>query len=214
VTLADPSSPRWVVPVFGVLLFVVYLSNLRVLAAADSIPTRLLPFSILREGNLNLDEFSWLWAERLPYHVRISDGHLYSGTTIALPVALVPLYVLPAWYLGAADVGYDDVRARVLIVVMERLCAALLTTLAAVLLYRVLCRLVSWRWALALTAIYALGSNTWVIASQALWPHTLVGLTLVLLAYIFVSESVSRTALLCAGLLTAARRNTPNETDL
>lgn len=187
----------------GIVLLVVYLSNLRVLAAADSIPTRLLPFSILREGNLNLDEFGWLWSERLPYYVRISDGHLYSGTTVALPLALLPLYALPTWYLSAAGITYDDVRARVLIVVMERLCAALMTTIAAVLLYRVLCRLVTWRWALALTLIYALGSNTWVIASQALWPHTLVGLVIVVLSFIFVSDSVSRAALMLAGLLTA-----------
>lgn len=196
-------APRWVLPLLGVLLFVVYLSNLRVLAAADSIPTRLLPFSILREGNLNLDEFKWLWAKRLPYYVRISGTHIYSGTTVALPLLLLPLYAVPNWYLSAAGIGYDDVRARVVIVVMERLCATLLTTLAAMLLYRVLCRLVSWRWALALTLIYALGSNTWVIASQALWPHTLVNLALVLLAYVFVADSVSRPALVCAGLVTA-----------
>jgi hypothetical protein len=196
-------APRWVAPVLGLFLLLIYLSNLRVLAAADSIPTRLLPFSILREGNLNLDEFKWLWSKRLPYYVRISGVHIYSGTTVALPLLLSPLYVLPTWYLSAAGIDYDDVRARLLIVVMERVCAALLTTIAAVLLYRVMCRLVHWRWALALTLIYAIGSNTWVIASQALWPHTLVGLALVLLAYVFVSESVSRLALVCAGLVTA-----------
>lgn len=199
----ERGAPRWIVPILGVFLFAVYLSNLRVLAAADSIPTRLLPFSILREGNLNLDEFGWLWAKNLPYYVRISGTHIYSGNTVALPLLLVPLYALPTWYLSAGEISYDDVRARVVIVAMERICAALLTTLAALLLYRILCRLVSWRWALALTLIYALGCNTWVIASQALWPHTLVGLAIVLLSFIFVSDSVSRVALIAAGLVTA-----------
>lgn len=202
-SLGRAASPRWVAPLLGVALFAVYLSNLRVLAAADSIPTRLLPFSILREANLNLDEFSWLWSDRLPYYVRISGGHLYSGTTVALPFVLLPLYVLPTWYLSVDGITYDDARARVLIVVMERVCAALLTAVAAVLLYRVMCRLVSWRWGLALTLIYALGSNTWVIASQALWPHTLVGLVIALLSVVFVAETVSRAALVMAGLLTA-----------
>jgi hypothetical protein len=196
VLLADHGSPRWVVPVLGVLLFVIYLSNLRVLAAADSIPTRLLPFSILREGNLNLDEFSWLWADRLPYYVRFSDGHLYSGSTVALPLALVPLYALPTWYLVAADIGYDDVRARVLIVVMER-CAALLTT--AVLLYRVM-PVVDWRWALADRDLCARQQHLG-IASCAVATHLVDWCSS--LAHIPRVGIASRTALLCAGLLTA-----------
>ena len=44
---------------FGIALlcFSVYLTSLRAGPSWDPIPTRLLPFSILREGNLDLDEF-------------------------------------------------------------------------------------------------------------------------------------------------------------
>ena len=194
---------RWVAIGLFVVLLAVYLSNLRVLSAGDSIPTRLLPFSIIREGNLNLDEFGWLWSDRLPYYVRFREGHLYSGTTVATSLLLAPLYLAPAWVLSAYDVPYDDVRARLLIVAMERLCAASLTALSASLLYLVLGRLVKWGWALALALTYALGTNAWAISSQALWSHTLNGLALVVLSALFLRRDCSITAAVLAGLTAA-----------
>ena len=114
----DPAAvaPRGLAILLFVVLLAVYLLNLRVMAVGDSIPTRLLPFSILREGNLDLDEFSWLRFDKLPYYVRSSNGHIYSGTTVAASLLVLPLYVIPAWWLKAYDVSYDDVRARLLIV--------------------------------------------------------------------------------------------------
>src|SRR4051812_21028876 len=66
-------------------LLVVYSSNLRVLGSGDSLPTRVLPFSILREGNLDLNEFTWERTRRgrLPYYLRGTGTHLYSMSTIA-----------------------------------------------------------------------------------------------------------------------------------
>ena len=64
---------------------------------------------------------------------------------------------------------------------MERVSAALLTALSASLLFVVLRRLTTRRWALALTLVYALGTSTWSISSQALWPHALSELCLVIL---------------------------------
>ena len=114
-------------------LLAVYCSNLRVLGPGDSLPTRVLPFSILREGNLDLNEFTWerTRAGRLPYYLRGTGTHLYSMSTIATPLAVTPLYVVPAWILSHYAIPYDDVRARVLIVVMERVSAATLTALYA-----------------------------------------------------------------------------------
>src|SRR5262245_40062100 len=90
-------------------LLVIYVANFRMLAAGDSIPTRLLPFSLLREGNLNLDEFTWERnvQGRLPYYVHQPGPHIYSVSTIATSLVIAPLYVLPAWYLSAAGISYD-----------------------------------------------------------------------------------------------------------
>src|SRR5262245_43810900 len=73
--------------------FVIYLSNLRLMGAWDSIPARMLPISILREGNLDLDEFPWLRRlEPTPYFLAAtSRGHVRSRYPIAVPLLAAPL---------------------------------------------------------------------------------------------------------------------------
>jgi hypothetical protein len=201
-----PSAAAWRTALwifFG--LFILYACNARMLAPGDSIPTRRLPFSLLREGNLTLDEFSWELSPkgRPPYYVHFANGHVYSVSTFATALVVAPLYVLPAWWLASAGVPYDDVRARVLEVVMEHVSAATLTALSAALLFLALGRLTTRRWALTLTLLYALGTSTWSIASQALWPHALSELTLVLLSLVLLSAAPTRAQLVGAGLVAA-----------
>jgi hypothetical protein len=183
-------------------LLAVYCSNLRVLAAGDSFPTRVLPFSILREGNLDLNEFTWerTRSGRLPYYLHRSDWYLYSVSTIATPIVVTPLYIVPAWLLSHYSIPYDDVRARVLIVVMERLSAAILTALSALLVFFTLDRLVARNWAIALTLIYGLGTSAWSISSQALWAHGLAALALSVLCWVFLAPEHRPLSFARAGL--------------
>lgn len=186
-------------------LFGVYVANARMLAAGDSFPTRRLPFSLVREQDLDLDEFTWeLDAQgRLPYYVHAARGHIYSVSTVATAVVVAPLYALPAWWMAHHDVPYDDVRARVLEVVMERIAAATLAALGAVGLFVLLRRLTTARAALALALVYGLGTSTWSIASQALWPHALAQLSLVLLCLLLMAPAPTRAACVGAGLVAA-----------
>src|SRR5262245_24468186 len=201
---AEPRTGRVALLLFCALM-VIYVANFRLLGSGDSIPTRLLPFSLLREGNLNLDEFTWAPRSdgRLPYYVHQLGQHTYSVSTIATAVVITPLYILPAWWLSAHGIGYDDVRARAVAVIMERISAAVLTALSASLLFVVLRRLTTWRWALALTLVYALGTSTWSISSQALWPHGLGELCLVILCAILLKPQPSTVNLVLAGLTAA-----------
>src|SRR5208337_488974 len=71
--------------------------------------------------------------------------------------------------------------------VAEKFVATLITALSAPLLLLLLKRITSAAWAWCLTLVYALGTATWSISSQALWQHgpaelALVG-TLLCLAY-------------------------------
>lgn len=201
-----PARPAWQTALWiFVGLFALYVANARMLAPGDSIPTRRLPFSLLREGNFNLDEFSWELSPkgRPPYYVHFTNGHVYSVSTVATAVVVAPLYVLPAWWMASAGVPYDDVRARVVEVVMEHVSAATLTALSAALLFLLLARLTTRRWALALTLLYALGTSTWSIASQALWPHALAELTLVLLSLVLLRDAPTRAQLVAAGVVTS-----------
>jgi hypothetical protein len=188
------------------VLFAVYLANFRVVSSGDNIPTRLLPFSLVRQGNLDLDEFDWLrWPTggRLPYYVHQRNGHLYSGTTIVTALLVAPLYIIPDRILREWNIGYDDVRARLMIVAMERLSAAALVALSAALLYLVLNRLAPPAWALGLTLTYALATNTWVVSSQGLWSHTLSELALVILSGVLLVPEPSRRAMVVAGVTAA-----------
>src|SRR5690606_17175253 len=100
-----PRAPRtaWVALALFVVLGTIYTCNFRLGGAGDSIPTRLLPFSVLREGDLDLDEFTFERGPsgRLPYYVHPRDGHLWSVSTIATALVVTPLYVVPAAWLAS-----------------------------------------------------------------------------------------------------------------
>src|SRR4051812_15345846 len=61
----------------------IYVSRILITGRAlpvcgDTIPTHLLPVSLLREGNLDLDEFTELRAGRdLPYYLSAAHGHVW-----------------------------------------------------------------------------------------------------------------------------------------
>jgi hypothetical protein len=173
-------------------LTLIYFANWRMRGAGDSLPTRVLPFSILREANLDLNEFTWASSPRRawPYYVhgkRDADGvRLYSVSSIATAVVVTPLYVAPTAWLVWNNISYNDSRARAVIVLMEKLSAAVLTALSAAVLFLALAGMTTRHWALALTLIYALGTSTWAISSQALWAHALSELCLATLFAILV----------------------------
>lgn len=100
VSLAETQTNiRFIAAILFIVLVVVYLGNLRLRAAGDSFATRVLPFSVLREGNFDLDEFTWDRTRRgrLPYYVRRrkGDDHTYASAPIATALLVTPLYFAP-----------------------------------------------------------------------------------------------------------------------
>lgn len=86
----------------GLLALAVYLTNLQLLASGDTAPARWLPFSTVREGDLDLDEFSWL---RRPgydlYHLQQdSSGRWFSKYPITPGLAAVPAAWLGSLWLA------------------------------------------------------------------------------------------------------------------
>ena len=202
-------SRRRVAALLFLGLTALYFCNFRMRGAGDSLPTRVLPFSILREGNLDLNEFTWAESPQRPWpyyiHAEEKDGTIrfYSVSTIATAVLVTPLYVPAAAWLAWNDISYNDSRARVVMVLMEKLSAAILTALSAAVLYFALSGMATWRWALALTLVYALGTSTWAISSQALWAHALSELCMAALLAIFVRGTHSPATVLGAALICA-----------
>ena len=180
----------------GAVCFILYLTNLRPIGAWDSIPARLLPFSILRQGNLDLDEFTWL--RRLnpePYFLRRGrNGHWLSSYPVGLPIVVTPLYVPITWWLQHRHIDDDDVRFRLASVVMERIAAATIAAASVGFVFLAATAIGSTRVAVGVALAYGLGSNTWTVSSQALWQHGLAELGLAGLSFFLLAPVRRRTA--------------------
>lgn len=188
----------------GVFVFVVYLANFRQMGSADTIPTRLLAFSIVREGNLDLDEFYWLRTVVAdPYFLqRDHAGHWRSTYPVATSILTAPLAAPLVWWSRAWDISDADSRFRLLVAIFDRVAAALLTAMSVALVFLAGCRIAPARAALAAALFYAFGTNSWATSSQSLWQHGLAQLALagaVLCAF----HRAGRGSALLGGLLVA-----------
>ena len=193
---------RWVLR--GVLLVVLAFANLNEIWSPDVVPNALLAWTLVHERDVDYDEFispiqpgqisglTFLGLDREAYFfracgastateppkaVRSLGGPPAPGPNdrvcsifppgvglLALPVML-PFALLaspePAVYIPAGH-----------------LAAAIIEALATLLLWSVLTRFVSARWALGLILLYFLGTSVRTVASQALWQHAGVHLAL------------------------------------
>src|SRR6516164_9777315 len=201
------------------LLFVLYNLNLRTIGWDDTYPTRFLPFSLLLDHSLYLDQ----WVQpRLArplgvhgiYFAARSHGHWVSTYPIITPVLVTPLYVLPAWWLSRQSPPlYPYSRLFVLIAdTMEKLSASLIAATSGALLFLAFRKIASRNVSLAVALIYGLASNTWAISSQALWRHGLAELSFAFLLWALFRVSDSRRAPFWSGLgLAVAAANKPLE---
>jgi hypothetical protein len=145
------------------VFMILYLANGVTKWTGDTLPARYLPLSILREGNFDLNELPFLYAQGLPYYLHHLNSRYVSSYPVAPAIAALPFYLLPA--LGS--VPHTDR----LIEDLEKLAAASMVALSASILYLALRRLASDRVSLLLTVIYALGTSSFSVSSQALWQH-------------------------------------------
>lgn len=177
-----------------VLAFVVYMANPRFMARADSLPARLLPYSILMEGNLDLNEFAWIYpSDHRPYFLfETNSGRWLSAYPIASALLALPVTAPVAWLLMREKVPVDDVRFRLATVVTERVAAAAMAALSVALIFVALTELVRVPSALAIAAVYAFGTSLWSTASQALWQHGPAALALAAASLMLVREPTGR----------------------
>lgn len=146
-------------------LFALFVYNLngRQIGAVDTIPARLLPYSILRQGNFDLDEFTFLYAHGVPGNLIQTGGRLVSAYPPGPALLALPFYLLPVFGGVPPD---SQLLGNV-----EKLTAAVLTALSVALMYAAIKRLEGQKMALALSLIYAFGTSSFSISSQALWQH-------------------------------------------
>jgi hypothetical protein len=201
------------------LLLVIYNSNFRAVQSMDTIPARLLPFGLLLDHSLYLDQ--WILSPlarsqgaRPPSYTANSQGHLMSIYPIITTVVVTPLYVLPAWWLSRQSPPlYPHALAFFVIVdTMEKLSASLIAAMSGALLFLALRKMASRNVSLVVALIYGLASNTWAISSQALWRHGLTELSFAFLLWALFRVPDSPSAPFWAGLaLAVATANKPLE---
>ncbi len=182
---------------FAVVLacFAVHMANFRELGLADTYPATLLPGSLLRGQGFTFDGFQALFDEPAPggfvtlrrqlewTNVIVPlHGHLRSSYPIGAALLALPVYALPVAF-GMLH-HFDDYR------IAGKVAAAIMVALSAGFVFLTLLRFTERRVALALTATYAFGTTTWVVASQALWQHgpALFCLSLAIWAALRLSE--------------------------
>ncbi len=186
---------------FGLLL--VYSANGRDISASDTVGNQLLPVALLRGDGLVLNRFAS--TERDRYYVKQRGDDLIPRypvlpALLALPATAVQLlaldHVVPGW-ARSRTVEYWYIG------MMSKNAAALLAALTGVLLYGLLLRLGLGDVALPATLATALGSNLWVVGSQAPWLHGSVAFFLTLSLLLLVPAPTVRWRLVAGGLAMA-----------
>lgn len=215
----------WLAPLLlGILCFGVYNANFRTIGSGDTLSARYQPLLLWHDGTLSLQGHERLVAHGHPVDKPAKNAepndrtstYAYwmiatrDGETVSLYPVITPLLVAPLYLPAALYLEHDGWRQPMLdrvAEVMEKLSASLLASLAVVVLFLVL-RREGTRWALPLALLFGLGTNTWMISSQALWQHG-AGELLVALALWFAlgrASPASRAALGAVCVLMAANR--------
>ncbi|MDT5124115.1 MAG: hypothetical protein QOC96_3597, partial [Acidobacteriota bacterium] len=215
----------------GLVCFLVYNANLRQIGAGDTLPARYLPLILWHEGTLDLEANARLVAHGHPmiadrnrsggadgnvtyfepsayWMIRTRQNHLASLYPVVTPLLVAPLYVPAVIWLNAH--GWEQPQIDRVAELMEKISASILAAVASVLMYLVL-RRDGTRWSLPLAMVFAFGTNTWMISSQALWQHG-TGELLIALALLLVVATASpvRTALLGAVCVLMAANRPPD----
>src|SRR5436190_1701192 len=215
----------------GLLCFFSFNANLRQIGAGDTVPARFLPLILWHYGSLYLDANARLVAHghsmiavsdrpavadgpvvyfepRAYWMVRTRQNQLASLYPVVTPVLVAPLYLPAVIWLDAH--GWEQPQLDRVAEVMEKISASVLASAASVLMYLVL-RRGGTPWSLPLALVFAFGTNTWMISSQALWQHgageLLIGLALLL---VVSRASPMRTAFLGAICVFMAANRPPD----
>lgn len=217
--LAEPRD-IWISLCIVALCFLLYNANLRSISAGDAFPARYLPFSILHHHTLLLNPISTLTAqghristmsskdrEDAYWIINVKNEHKVSLYPVAVPLFITPLYLPSILYLNAHNWNplLLDHAARI----MEKISASLIAAITSALLYLLLRRRIEPISAFLFTLVFAFGTTTWVISSQALWQHGFAELLIVGTLLLLTSPCNIRRTLLVGCLCAIIACNRP-----
>jgi len=167
---------------------VVYSINLHPIPSYDTLPARLLPWNIYENHNFYLDSFAASPQSNILSVAVEENGHYLSPFPIVTPVLVTPFIAVPYIILRlfSIPVSVDNSTFVIVSLVCEKAIASVITALSVCVLYLLLRRMVAERTALLSAMIYAFGTSTWVISSQALWQHGVMELLLCCIMFVIL----------------------------
>jgi hypothetical protein len=162
-----------------------------VTTSTDSAWTFHLAASILRQGNIDLDEYRGVMNLPLEYRVRIVNGHIYYYYPAAVPLLVTPivwivniafpLHYPTDFFTYLSQHAPDERTAK-----LEKLIASGIAALAAVLMYLIGRQYLGILRSILLLFIFAFATSMWSTASRALWQHGPSALFLELALYLII----------------------------
>jgi len=176
------------------VIWAVYNSNEARVGMIDGIPAPQMAISLLRQGNMDLDEYvdTYRKNDRKVGLMQV-NGHWVSRWPPGTALFCVPFYALPV-ALGIEVPSLD-------VDMLAKLTASVLTAASAALVFLCLRRFASRRGATWMTIAYALGTAAFHISAQDTWTHPPAQFCLAAVLYIVLGEPRRRGWHLLAGLL-------------
>lgn len=176
----------------------IYNGNLRAPRYFDPMPSTYLPFSILRRGDVSIDEFTHF---KKTDHALLREDEILSRYPVLTPILAIPVYLIPVL------AGLKESSPAV--PYLGKFTASLYAALSCVAFHLLLRMLATRRTALILTFLYAFATSTWSVSSQALFQHAPSQLFLITALYFLVrgeeKGSLTRIAGLFLGLAVLVR---------
>lgn len=171
---------------FGV--FLIYCSWTTLLIPNDTIGTNALPYSILDNHTVYLDEMYQSQKDDVAISYRlveVSGDHHASLFPVVTPVLVTPLYAIP-FLFNLPDTDFLQLA-------MSHITAALISALSVMFIY-LGCRYISSRKIALLSAlVFAFATSTWSISSQSLYPHGMSELLLAIMIYLVIKNESDNT---------------------
>jgi len=194
----------------GIALAGIYEGNrIDPVGQEDTLPGELLPLAIARGDGPYLDRYKLVLLQTPngipPWSMKRWHGHLISRYAMAPVLINTPLVAIQLAVVDWLDPGWDK-NPGLAALRASRMCkvaSALIVALTAVAIHRLLRQLGVGPMAVPATLAVALGSDLWVVASQAPWEHGSAALMLTLSLILLTPRPLNKARLFLGGATTA-----------
>lgn len=156
------------------LIYNANVINIKYHESGDNLPVKYLAFSLIKEFNLDLDEYYpylfkkypyLLYNENVPYYLINTRGHYVHTQGPGGGILSFPIFFL-------ASLFYDFSADSQIAFILTKLIASLLIALSAIFVYYGLKEIADEKIAFYISLVYSLCSCVWSISSQQMWQHT------------------------------------------